>query len=383
MHRTILSSVDFFLVPLLLFTLTPVFGTGFSDPLLTFFILTVIITVIIIRKGEALMKDSADIRKINKNKILKILWQGGQYTKQQLSVKTELSVATCNTLLNEMERCGEVTGEKKRVQEVGRSTVFYQINEAHESILCITFEVIKGIKLLNRTLLSTLGNVLEQKTANCRILDYSVIEKYISEITEQYDNISQIMIGTPSIAESGIIRHCDIEELENEQIVHKLNRKFHLPVYLENDMHFRAYGYYRKNGSKNDVITLANFPSHILPGTASVHAGTIIKGKNQFAGMVGFLPFGMSRAKLLSMLKMPDGLPLIEKSVVSVIVMINPDKIVFTGDLLNEEILSRIRKSCLNFIPEAYMPDFVFEENMNTYYLEGMYRKALDLRTAQ
>ncbi len=289
-------------------------------------------------------------------------------------------MATCNTLLNDMEQCGEVIGEKRKVQEVGRKTAFYQINESHESILCITFEKIKGIKILNSWLLSALGNVLEQKTAAWDILDYSVIEKCITEITGRYDNISQIMIGTPSIAEFGIIRHCDIEELENEQIVEKLNREFHLPVCLENDMHFKVYGYYKKSESGNEIITLANFPSHILPGTATVHAGTIIKGKNQFAGMVGFLPFGMKREEITAMLKIPEGLPLIEKSVVSIIAMMNPNRIVFTGDLLNEEIMKIIEKACLDFIPEEYMPDFVLEENLNTYYLEGMYRKALDLK---
>ena len=86
------------------------------------------------------MKDSADIRKVNKNKIL---WQGGQYAKQQISLKTGLSVATCNTLLNTMEEAGEVIGEKKQLQDVGRESVCYQINEAYESFLCVYFELIK------------------------------------------------------------------------------------------------------------------------------------------------------------------------------------------------------------------------------------------------
>ena len=88
----------------------------------------------------------------------------------------------------------------------------------------------------------------------------------------------------------------------------------------------------------------------------------------------------MKREEITAMLKIPEGLPLIEKSVVSIIAMMNPNRIVFTGDLLNEEIMKIIEKACLDFIPEEYMPDFVLEENLNTYYLEGMYRKALDLK---
>ena len=78
------------------------------------------------------MKDSADIRKLNKNKIQQLLWQGGSYTKQQIAGILGLSVATCNTLLNDMVVQGVVIGEKKRLQEVGPSTMSYQINEAYE-----------------------------------------------------------------------------------------------------------------------------------------------------------------------------------------------------------------------------------------------------------
>lgn len=42
------------------------------------------------------------------------MWQGGAFTKQSVSAKTGLSVATCNTLLNDMDQCGEVISEKKR-----------------------------------------------------------------------------------------------------------------------------------------------------------------------------------------------------------------------------------------------------------------------------
>ena len=48
------------------------------------------------------MANSSDIRKDNKKKIYRLMLDHQQYTKQQISVKTGLSVATCNTLLNDM-----------------------------------------------------------------------------------------------------------------------------------------------------------------------------------------------------------------------------------------------------------------------------------------
>lgn len=326
------------------------------------------------------MQTSADIRRINKNKIRHILQKGGTYTKQQVATDTGLSVATCNTLLNDMQQSGEVIGEKARLQEVGRSTVLYQINEAYESILCITFDWLNGKRILRYSILSFLGRVLEEKVQEYEHLDYSLIENLVANLVKQRGNISQIMIGTPSIAEHGIIRHCDIPELEEVAIVKKLMDKFNIPVHLENDMHFKAYGFYKKQGMPNNVVTLATFPEHVLPGTASVHGGTIIKGTNQFAGMVGFLPYGISRQEEIALLKKPEATPIIEKAIISIIVIINPDSIIFTGDLIDEDVLAVIRKHCLENIPEEYMPEFFFKEDMYGYYLEGMYQRALDIK---
>ncbi len=326
------------------------------------------------------MKDSADIRKINKHKIQEILWKGGQYTKQQLSMKTGLSIATCNTLLNEMEQSKEVIGEKRRLQNVGRESVCYQINEDFENFLCIYFELLDGEKYLALHLLSPVGNIIEKIEIKCDIIDYRVIACETESMRNRYKNISQIIIGTPSIAENGVIQHCDIPELENIEIVQRMEQKFRIPVYLENDMHLKAYGYYSKCGRTDEIITLANFPSHVLPGTASIHAGMILKGKNQFAGMVGFLPYGIDREKELELLEKNTCRPFVSKALTAIIAIVNPGIIVLTGDLLCEESLAWIKEDCLQYIPDKYMPAFIYENNLNAFYLEGMYQKALDLK---
>ena len=249
------------------------------------------------------MKDSADIRKVNRHKIFTILWYGGQFSKQQLSVQTGLSIATCNTLLNEMEQAKEVIGEKKRLQDVGRETVCYKINEAYESFLCINFEVLNDMRYFTIHLLSPVGTIIEKVEKQFAILDYPAIASEVEHLLENHKNVSQILIGIPGIAKNGIIRHSDIDELENIALVSLLEKKFHIPVHMENDMHYKAYGYYCKHGKEDEIVTFAYFPTGILPGTASVHGGMIIKGRDHFAGMPGFLPFDTNRDELPALLQ--------------------------------------------------------------------------------
>ena len=74
------------------------------------------------------MKNTAEIKKENQRRIWEILRDGKAHTKQEVSLITRLSQATCNTILNEFEAEGQVRGDKRRSGEVGRSSVAYRLN---------------------------------------------------------------------------------------------------------------------------------------------------------------------------------------------------------------------------------------------------------------
>lgn len=326
------------------------------------------------------MKDSADIRKVNLYKIRLRLWSGEWKTKQQVAAETGLSVATCNTLLNELAATGEAVSEKTRIHETGPGALHYRINEDFESILCVWFDRIDGCDVLTTKVLATTGAVKCQEQLSFRPLTPAILQEEVRRQFDQFPNITSITVGTPSIAENGIIRHCDIPELENFELVHVLSGQFGVPVCLENDMHFKVFGYSQKHQNESSVVTLANFPAHILPGTATVHGNTIIKGHNQFAGMVGFLPYEMSREELLDALRPSTCRDLVSKAITSLIAIQNPGTIVLTGSLLDESSPAWLWKDCLRWIPEEYMPELIFQKDMDTDYLERMYRKALELK---
>lgn len=324
------------------------------------------------------MKDSAGIKKENKMLIRRLLLCGTSYSKQQIALQTGLSVASCNTYLNEMETTGEVVGEKQKLHDVGRNAVVYRLNEAFESILCISVALLQGIKFMTTAVFSPTGRLLAKRTRQYETLDRAALERAVAEMLERFPNGSQIMVGTPSIAENGVIRHSDIRELENIPLKSLLEEAFRRPVFLANDMHYKVYGYYRQEQIYDKIITLVNYPAGVLPGTATVHKGVLLTGKNLFAGMVGFLDYGMSRAQQITRLHRPTAEPLIVQAAIALISILNPHQLLFTGDLLQEDDLPRIRTACETCIPKAYMPDFVFLPSTEAYYLKGMYWTAMD-----
>ena len=68
---------------------------------------------------------------------------------------------------------------------------------------------------------------------------------------------------------------------------------------------------------------------------------------------------------------------MIIQAVIALISILNPHKLVFTGDLLQNDDLQRIYTACEKCIPKAYMPDFVFLPDTEECYLRGMYWTAM------
>lgn len=324
------------------------------------------------------MKGSADIRKANKRAIYRFMLDGGAYTKQRVSRGTGLSIATCNTLLNDMRAQGIVSGGGKLAGEAGRSSVLYRIEDGHESYLAICFYIERGVKIAETVVFSATGRILRREKRGYARLDVQKVEEIIGSVVAQHGNFAQIIVGVPGIAGHGVIRHCDIPQLEGAALQETLAARFGSSVSVESDMHLKAYGYYKKEGKRDEVITLGYFPANVLPGTVTIHRGEIIRGANGFAGMTGFLPWGISREEQLALLRPEVCAPFIVRSICAIIVLLNPGTVVLTGELVDASILNTVKKACRADIPEEYMPEFRVVDSFDEYYLEGMFQLAVD-----
>ena len=278
------------------------------------------------------MIDSSDVRKLNLNQIRSVMWRGGEHTKQSMALEIGLSSATCNTLLNEMEENCEVLSEKRQLNGVGRSTSVFRINEQYESILCVKVEINSdGHRELWIEVLSMLGNRLCHEKRAYKKLDAETIIDRIIDFTVLYSNISIILIGISSIVDNGVIRLSDIPELENVPLESMIKEKINIPIYLAYDCQYRVYGAYKKYKYEKETLTLFYCMKNVLPGTASVSCGKILKGKNGFAGMTGYIPYGMSFDDQIKLIAGGKGSHVISHAISSTIAVLNPDEIIFEG----------------------------------------------------
>ena len=191
------------------------------------------------------MIDSSDVRKININRIRTLMWRGGEFTKLSVAKATGFSVATSNTLLNELANTGEIIGEKRHLNGVGRGSIVYRINEQFESILCLRIDISSDeIRYLHCDILSMLGKQLFKETKQYNKLDEQTVIHTILELIEQYTNINCIIIGICGIIDEGVVFMSDIPELEGIPLEKKIASVTNVPLYIAYDCQFRVYGEY-------------------------------------------------------------------------------------------------------------------------------------------
>ncbi len=327
------------------------------------------------------MKNSADIRKKNKDLIRRNLWTGEKNTKQGIAEITGLSVATCNTMLNEMEADGEICGVKKQLNGIGRSTMVYSVNEGHESILCIHVNQLNSVVTCNFSVLSVTGRIKEESTME--VEDFSV-EKFmeiVGDIVHSYNNVSYMIIGLPAIVTKDMVSQCHVKCFNGLNLKEELAKHFDCNIHVENDMHLTAYGYFRSGNNPDDVITLTSFFEGYQPGMVNIYEGIIIKGADEIAGASGFLPFGYTPEEIPAVMRDDEkGLYVMSTALLCDIVLMNPRKILIFTNVISDALKVAISTKIKEVIPEEFVPEIEYTSNISEYFQMGLYHRALDLK---
>ncbi len=328
------------------------------------------------------MATTSEVRRENVAQIRRLFWHGDPLSKKDIASELGLSVATCNTLLNEMAAAGEVVAEPHKTGAAGRDGLTYRAAEDCASIVTALIDLRGSERVVTARIRSLTGAVLVSFERTLPHLDAAALLSLLEAACNSRGNVRQIVLGVPGTVRDGVIDHCDVGELNDTDIAAQVAARIGIPVHIENDMHLKAVGYCYKHSNRDQVTTLAYFPEHILPGTATVHAGEPIRGANGFAGMVGFLPYEeagkpLTRQRLLDLLAPETCRPLVAHAVATLCAVLNPNVIVLTGALLDETCTTWLRDDCARSLPAEFLPELRFETNFDAYYQIGMHQTAL------
>lgn len=329
----------------------------------------------------AIVSNTAQVKIYNVGIVKNALKALSGGTKTTIARITGLSIATCNTILNELEATGEILEVTNEYSNLGRPAKLYRFNENYSYICCIYLSFENMQKVLTYAVVDLLGNIINEKAMIKTCIDYDEIENLVQELIDKYENIRAIGLGVPGVVnQHKVIDICDIEELVNCDLAKRLIDKFGMDLVIDNDMNLIAYGVYQEGEYQEDTsIAVVSFYKDNFPGSGIIVDGHIIRGNTNFAGEVSYLPLGYERNQQKELLKSREGtIQIVAKTICSLTAIINPHTIVMTGTNLVDDMLREICSLINEVIPEKHRPKIVLENNVQEYYLKGLSSMTLE-----
>lgn len=281
-------------------------------------------------------------------------------TKQTLSRKTALSLATCGTLLAQLVENGEAEALARVESGGGRPALLYGINRKIAVSALLHLEFADGIGGLTGCTANAAGAVLTREIMHRGVLEAETVAQALEQLVTRYPLIRSAAVSFPE-AVSGAV-----SEL--------LQKRFPFPVVSDCEVNFAVAGYIESVPAfRNSTVCLVNFPQKRFPRAGIAVDGAVLHGRSGFAGELSFLPFGISREQQKLRLGNRAGLTgQIAETVAALTAVLNPLQIVLCGEAMGEAMRPPLQTLCRELIPAEHLPELVFRDDCHEECFRGM-----------
>lgn len=295
-------------------------------------------------------KGTGKLRVINDQKVFDYFINEEIGTKKEIAQKTNVSIMTTGTILNDFLSKGIIVENELIYVEKGRPTHQYKLNPDyyHE---CMMYVKKNDCCSIIYCLKNALGELIDSKKIKKKELVGEDIVNCLNKIIEEDKYLQYISLGLPAIISNNQVIESDIGSLKE--------------ILLMNDIKCIAYGY---NQMHHQNVCFLTFPKDSGPGCGMILDNQLIDGNNGIAGEVAYVPL----FDFLKKREFGNSLENIIQVVATTIVMYNPHLLIFTGENIKEDDLEAIQKGCPNYVPIHFMPSLKYQENCEDYYFQGL-----------
>lgn len=295
-------------------------------------------------------KGTGKLRVINDQKVFDYFINEEIGTKKEIAQKTNVSIMTTGTILNDFLSKGIIVENELIYVEKGRPTHQYKLNPDyyHE---CMMYVKKNDCCSIIYCLKNALGELIDSKKIKKKELVGEDIVNCLNKIIEEDKYLQYISLGLPAIISNNQVIESDIDSLKE--------------ILLMNDIKCIAYGY---NQMHHQNVCFLTFPKDSGPGCGMILDNQLIDGNNGIAGEVAYLPL----FDFLKKREFDNSFENIIQVVATTIVMYNPHLLILTGENIKEDDLEAIQKGDLNYVPIHFMPSLKYQENCEDYYFQGL-----------
>ena len=338
------------------------------------------------------------IRRYNLDLIRDLIQTNGPVTKVELSRLSGASVPTVNKIVNQLEADGEIIPTNGETNTVGRKAVSYVVNK--EAGYYIVFFVQNGC--ITAGLANNFGEILEKTSCRPDMTSADEVNRTIFELADKFlskipaEKLNAVGLGVPGVIDPQniIIAIPTVPCWEGIDLITLLEERYHVPVFLENDVKLMTIGLYKGEFQDRFRNMVFLYVSEGL-GAGIIINGRLYKGSNHFAGEYGFMvtdfetsfthpdwtgdlevklrPFSEKKSVIVPhnegdrvfLTKVFSGV------ITNFIAVLNPDAISISAPDMTEEDLEEIRKMTIARVPDSCMPELSLTDG-DDYGINGV-----------
>lgn len=302
-------------------------------------------------------------------------------TKNSVARLTGLSIATCNTILNELEQSNEIIPvENNAPTAVGRPPKSYRFNQDYSYICCVYPIREEGIFYLNYAIIDLNGNIVTHNILYQEKITISEIETLLDTLIEKQPKIQTIAIGIPGYYYDHVVSSCGVEDLNGIDLVDILKKRYNRNVFVENDMNAISLGFYNsaleRTNYLHSFVTVSFFKNN-GPGSGIILKGNILHGYNNFAGEILYLPYAGGEIHKMLERSREDVIRCAAFALTCYCSILNPEAVVFTGENISSDMIPEVIEQASQHIPSTHLPSVRYEYNYRDSYVRGLAELAL------
>lgn len=324
--------------------------------------------------------NSVKVRKLNRKTILEVLQGSDSVSVADMARITGLSIATCANTLSEMADCGDALVLEEKKSRGGRPARRFAFNPDQFLVASLFLKVTNTPNTLGYFITNAYGEILDSGADDKSEITIVEIEACIERLSRQYPKLRSVAISIPGVVKNGVVDFCDIPALEGVHLEERIRNGFALEAVADNDTNFAAAGYLKTCGNTNvSGLAYIFFSGNGCTGAGIIVDGQLVHGRTNFAGELSFIPFDGSRKENDKRHSTPENfIQYIAKLSVAVTAVVDPDRIVLSGEAVTADMLGAVRSACLEYIPQKHLPEFVTRAEFDKDSLAGMVALAVN-----
>lgn len=335
------------------------------------------------------------LKRVNADLIKQIVATHGPISKPEIAKLTKLSLPTVNKIVEVLVFEEQIVPSGLSGSSGGRKAQLYKVNGNLGYVAVIYVKdnfYICGISTLT-------GEVIERQTynydANQATSRFEDLLRVIDVLVEKigHDKLKAIGIGVPGVVDVNdtIYNIPTIPEWESFPMREKVELEYGVPVFVENDINLTTVGYfntYLKSECENMMYIYLGQGI----GSGLIIHNKLYKGMSNFAGELSYMVVDDVDANTLRTIKSKGSLEyqldqangdwdkevrIIFKMCMNVVSLLNPEYIVLTGALIDEEKVKTIESKLEDSLYKWNLPKLVYLQEPDPYSIQGIVNMCL------